>query len=172
MNPTIEFILGYLACHFLAYAAYFRWIPFFRTELGVFLLHAISFAVFLCIVAMLPVFGVGITGLWAPHLALALSLHGIYSLSFLEAWSLTQGSYSLSILSAIAHERSPMSLNTIAPLCAIGKEKRSARNAVLVSLGLVSLGTNGGATLTGAGCVCARLIRFLLKFTGGRGLNR
>lgn len=170
MDPTIALIGAYLAIHLIAYTAVFRRIAFFRTELGVFLLHLVSFLVLLGAAALLPRGGAGGDVVFT-HVILAASLHGIYSISFLEVWSLTQGSYSLSILDLVARSRVPATLQSIAPLHAVGPRKRTARNAGLVSLHLLQPAPGGRTTLTAFGQVAARLIRFLLWFSGGRPLN-
>ncbi len=172
MDPTVALILGYLACNLLGYTVVFRLIPFFRTEIGILLAHVVSFVVLVSLVTAQAVLGPD--GLWIelPRITLAVSLHGIYSLSFLELWSLTQGSYSLSILELVAGSRNPVTLQGIEPLGAIGPVKRSSRNAALVSLRLLRDTGDGKPRLTPAGHVCATGIRWLLWFSGGRGLNR
>ena len=172
MDPTVALIAGYLACHLVVYAVALRWIPRLRTESGIFLSHAVSFVALLCGVALQAFLGLGGPGLAVPHLVLALSLHGIYSLSFLELWSLTQGSYSLAILGAVARTRTPATLQSLASLSAIGPMKRSARNSGLVSLGLLRPTADGRTALTLAGSIGAHLVRILLWFSGGRALNR
>src|SRR5271170_8479003 len=104
VDPTAALVSAYLACHLVAYALVLRWIPFFRTEFGIFALHVASFLGLLAAVALRPTNG---PGLAAPRIVLGMSLHGIYSLSFLELWSLTQGSYSLAILERVAGSRVP-----------------------------------------------------------------
>jgi hypothetical protein len=171
VDPTFAFIFAYLACHLAAYAVAFRWMRYFRTETGIFALHAASFLGLLGAVAANAQGAPDGPGLAAPRIALALSLHGIYSLSFLELWSLTQGSYSLSILDLVARSRDPVALGAVAPLHAIGPAKQSARSAALVSLRLLRP-VGAGTELTPLGSLAARLVRALLWFSGGRPLNR
>jgi hypothetical protein len=172
MDKTVTFIACYLACHLLAYAVVLRRIPYFRTETGIFLAHAVSYLALLFAVVAQSVAGRGGAHTAGPHLALALSLHGIYSLSFLELWSLTQGSFSLSILDRVAGARAPVTFEDIARLGEIGAVKRSARNGGLLSLGLLRQAPGGGVKLTAAGSACARLVQLLLWLAGGRALNR
>jgi len=169
VDPTAALVCAYLVCHLVAYTLVLRWIPFFRTEFGIFALHATSFLGLLAAVALRSPNGPGPA---APHIVLALSLHGIYSLSFLELWSLTQGSYSLAILDRVAASGVPVTLQAVAPLYAIGPTKRSARSTALVSLRLLRPAANGGTALTPLGSLAARIVRFLLWFSGGRPLNR
>lgn len=100
---------------------------------------------------------------------LAAGSHGIYSLSFLELWSLTQGSYSLTILADVAsgsnsnsQARSPMML------AEIGMQKRAERQVSLRKLGLL----NNQGSLTPAGRGAALVVAFIIFFSKGRNLNR
>ena len=93
-------IAAYLAAHFAAYVVVLRHRAGLRSEKGIFLYHFAS-AVFAGLAgvafAVLEPDRFGLSGL-----VLVLSLHGIYSLSFLELWSLAQGGYSLSIIASVA----------------------------------------------------------------------
>jgi hypothetical protein len=86
----------YLLVHFMLFAGIFRQWEFFRSERGIFFYHIIS-----AITLVMLEFGVF---LWRPSLdnlslvVAAGAVHGIYSLTFLECWSLSQGGYSLQIL--------------------------------------------------------------------------
>ena len=87
-----------------------------------------------------------------------ISLHGIYSVSFLELWSLAQGGYSLSIL-----EKSASGANLAAPrlrreLEEIGDAKRRERLAALRSLGLIA-GDPEQLGLTASGRLCHTALR-------------
>jgi hypothetical protein len=172
MDPIVEMIAGYLACHILAYIVVFRKMAPFRTEKGIFSLHAVSYLIFAAALALMVYRDGQRRDLAAPYLALGLSLHGIYSLSFLELWSLTQGSYSLTILSLIASNPGRATLDTILPLCAIGSEKEKARTSILESLGLIRPISGAQTVLTFKGSLSARLVRLVYWFTDGRSLNR
>src|SRR3990170_2064168 len=95
---TWSVVGGYIAAHFLLYVCVFRHRAFFRTERGIFLFHAVPMVGLVALA-----FG---AFLWNPGLdgfALVVgagAAHGIYSLSFLECWLLSEGGYSLRILSA------------------------------------------------------------------------
>ena len=96
--------LVWLACHFLIYAAVLRDMPLFQTERGIFLYHLTSAAVFMAAaLVILPIRRDGEAFSVASALVAA---HGIYSISFLELWSLAQGSYSLSIMGRGRSDRS------------------------------------------------------------------
>src|SRR5438093_12043221 len=88
--------LGYLVTHFLIYLIVLRNTRLFRSERVIFLYHFIP-----AVIMALAVVGLSIVLSSEEMLAsavLVISLQGIYSLSFLELWSLAHGSYSISIL--------------------------------------------------------------------------
>ena len=128
--------LAYLALHLVLYLVVLRIREAFRSERGIFLYHALSAAVVTLIVllgvALAPSFG-------ALAVAVAIiCLHGIYSMTFLEVWSLSQGSYSLTILRAV--ESSPPGTRLDEPsLEAVGVGKRQQRLSVMLALRLARL---------------------------------
>lgn len=80
----------------------------------------------------------------------AMSLHGVYSFSFLELWSLTQGSFSLSILDLFytAGARNPGGI--VLELEGIGASKKRSRIESLERLGLLRRrGQRLGLTIMG-----------------------
>ena len=159
-------ILCYLLAHFIGYACWGRTRPVLRSEKGIFLFHAVSW--------LALVGGVMIaSALLTPHhllpgALLAAALHGIYSLSFLELWSLTQGSYSLAILAEAAGAGPALPALSPAELAAIGRQKRADREASLASLGL--LDRTGG--LTPRGHLVAGFLAAIITLSRGRSLNR
>lgn len=92
----ITIFVGYLAIHFFLYLSVLRKLEGFRKEGVIFLYHCIPAGI--VIVAVLAI------ALLSPFedsldfTLLAISVQGIYSLSFLELWSLAQGGYSISML--------------------------------------------------------------------------
>ena len=148
-------IAAYLAAHFAAYVVVLRHQASLRSEKGIFLYHFAS-AVFVglagAVFAVLEPDRFGLSGL-----VLVLSLHGIYSLSFLELWSLAQGGYSLSIIASVAQAEASGGEPDFLALAAIGEAKQDDRVAALERLGLIS-GRGGRITLT----VRGRGIAFLL----------
>jgi hypothetical protein len=94
--------LVYLVAHFVLYVFPLRQKAFFQSERGIFLYH----------LASAVLFSVAALALWKVEfndagLATALALiaaHGIYSISFLELWSLAQGSYSIAIIAGAASQ--------------------------------------------------------------------
>jgi hypothetical protein len=102
------------------------------TEFRIFMFHAVSFVAYTSVVmAWYWCDGSGAVA------AGVVSVHGIYSLSFLELWSLTQGGYSLSILREIAERRDPSVDHIIQACSKIGDEKKSSRLAAMVRSGLI-----------------------------------
>jgi hypothetical protein len=149
--------LCWLALHFFVYALVLRHRSTFQTERGIFLYHLVSAllittsAAFSCVLfASEPMFAAAV-GIVAAH--------GIYSVSFLELWSLSQGSYSLSIMAGTRKVLSRADLVDI--FSRIGNEKKEGRIAGLSSSGLVH--RDGGSwRLTAAGRVLANLLRVFL----------
>jgi hypothetical protein len=143
---------AYIVCHFLAYVVVFRRMPTFGTERTIFLYHFVSAVV------------VGLSFLFAvmavrtpDALALATSAilaHALYSLTFLELWSLAEGGYSLTILRLIADAAacdSPVSGDALA---SIGSSKKQSRLEGLQRLRMVRY-ENGLFRLTGFGRLAA-----------------
>jgi len=122
---TAGLAILYLPLHFAAYVLFFRPHSFFRTEKGIFLLHFASASVLPFVVFALDLD----QGLWPALLscAAAAAAHGIYSISFLELWSLAGGSYSFTILRAIDSRVSPTTDNVSAELGAVGDRKKGQR---------------------------------------------
>ncbi len=121
---------AYMAAHLLVYCAVFRRTALAKGERAIFLYHAMSFGL------------AGVAGIvygWLASdrncwlgAAAAVSLHGIYSMSFLELWSLAEGGYSLSILESVA--RGELQPETLA---AIGERKRLGRLKALAGLACI-----------------------------------
>jgi hypothetical protein len=149
----------YLLGHFFLYVFVLRHQPYFQTEKGIFLYHLIS--------AIVWVFASGVILLVyrdgeAFSVASALiAAHGIYSISFLELWSLAQGSYSLSIMGQGRSERVQSRAELIASFSRIGNAKKADRLSALEGSQLVRLDGNRWK-LNGSGAIVASLLRSLL----------
>lgn len=160
-------IAAYLAAHFAAYVLVLRHRAGLRSEKGIFLYHFVSAMIAGLVGAVFAILEpdrFGFTGL-----VLMLSLHGIYSLSFLELWSLAQGGYSLSIIADVAQAEALGKEPNFSGLAAIGQAKQTDRVAALQRLGLVSE-TNGRIALTRRGSRIASLLHTLHHWVepGGR----
>ncbi|MDX2097258.1 MAG: hypothetical protein SFW36_05735 [Leptolyngbyaceae cyanobacterium bins.59] len=91
--------LLYIGTHFLIYALVLRhWKPFSH-EKGIFLYHVVSELLLMGAIGGFVLLAPAFRN-WADIVAIV-SLHSIYSLSFLELWALCDSGYSLSILSRI-----------------------------------------------------------------------
>lgn len=151
----------YLAVHLAAYVVWLRRLSLLRTEKGIFLYHFGS-AVFTGLFAVAAAFSdpveFGIDGC-----VLVLSVHGIYSLSFLELWSLAQGGYSLSIIAGIARAEASGAEPDFSSLAAIGAAKQADRVAGLERLGLISRSAEH-ISLTARGNVMAAVLHALRRW--------
>jgi hypothetical protein len=160
-------ILIQIMGHLGLYAAGLKQRPAFGSERTIFLYHLFSWILCVTIFSGWALITGGLQ-LAAMTGALAGSVHGIYSLSFLELWSLTQGSYSLSILADISRDPS---LSQVLPspndLAEIGRQKREARQLVLRNFGLL----NERGEITRAGRGAAFALSVLISLCNGRSLN-
>jgi hypothetical protein len=96
----------------------------------------------------------------------AIAIHGIYSLSFLELWSLAEGGYSLQLLSAL--DSGPVSRSSVIDFVAeIGDAKREARIRSLKAAGLITT-SDRQLNLTGRGRLAAGAVAVLRKIAGFR----
>ena len=125
----------YLAAHLLLYFAVLRHLPAFRGERTIFLYHALS-AIGVSAAAVVSLFvpGSGVDLEWVIGI---IALHGIYSTSFLEVWSLADGGYSLQILEHLQRAERLGEQPDVEALRAIGIAKQGNRLGGLASLGLV-----------------------------------
>ena len=127
----------HIGTHFTLYLAIRRRLAFLSSERGILVYHALSSAILLggglAVVVMDPSteFVAGLIG--------ATALHGIYSLSFLELWSLTEGSYSLSILEFVEQTTGQGPAVDMSRLEGLGGAKTEQRLDSLRRLGLARL---------------------------------
>jgi hypothetical protein len=131
---TVALGLSYLALHFLLYVFVLRGRPLFQTERGIFLYHFVSATLF-----TLVAFAAALSRFTDGALAIATwlsAIHSIYSLSFLELWTLAEGSYSMSILTEIASQGTLSRNALIDGFARIGDAKKGNRLSVLTNLSL------------------------------------
>lgn len=133
----IAYAIGifYLVLHLLIYVAKLRYLSSFKTERGIFLYHLISFLLF-TIVCLVGYTTVPSGATIATALGLV-AMHGVYSTSFLELWSLAQGSYSISIITGSEAGTSLTREELVAEFARIGDEKKGNRLSALVRLSLI-----------------------------------
>ncbi|MGH7353302.1 MAG: hypothetical protein ACRELS_01830 [Candidatus Rokuibacteriota bacterium] len=125
----------YLAFHFLLYALLLRRRRLFTRERTILVYHIVG--------------ALGLTGALAARIVVApqpgdgaiavgvVALQGIYSLSFLELWSLAEGSYSLAILERVDRGPDAATPEGLSDLSRIGTRKRQGRLDDLQRLRLV-----------------------------------
>lgn len=154
--------LGYLIAHLALYLLFLRHRTSFRSERVIFLYHLIP-----SLILSVAIGGALITAPSTPgtlaSAVLIISLQGIYSLSFLELWSLAQGSYSISILISLWNAAQEGKQPNFAVLEHIGARKRAERLDGLKRLGLIQ-GDKGVYRLTDVGLVAASFIGLIAWF--------
>jgi hypothetical protein len=153
----------YILAHLAVYVALVRGSSWGKKERGIFLYHFCSFLIFEATTVALCAFSGFDLGFWISILA----FHGIYSLTFLELWSLTQGSYSLQILEAAAKIGDLSHLRKLSELRELGNSKIQQRLAALSALRLIR-GQAKNIKLTLLGSILASFFRLVLWLTGGR----
>lgn len=170
MAPWILFSAGcgVVLLHLAVYFFLLRDWAALQKEKGIFLYHFISF-VAVTFAAAASCFMFPADQMLKAVLAV-LAFHAIYSMSFLELWSLSQISYSIAILDAI--EKQPgLELKTVtARFSGTGQEKRESRLAGLQNIGLIVV-TQERVELTPRGRAAASVLSALrwianLKNTG------
>ncbi len=148
--------LLYIALHFVVYALLLRHVRLFIQERVILAYHVASELTW-------PVLlGVGsAAGAWPSEdlsvWVAVLSLHGIYSLSFLSLWSLASGGYSLGILQFAESHDGFVSPGERRTLEQIGIDKQDSRLKGVQHIGLVT-GRAGRYELTRRGQVAAHLL--------------
>ena len=156
---TIGVGLSYLVLHALLYIFVLRYRPLFQSERGIFLYHFVS-AALLTLVG----FAAAVTHFGDAAIAIAAGLsaiHCIYSISFLELWSLAEGSYSMSILTGIASQGTLPRKALIDAFARIGDAKKGDRLSVLSKLSLARRDGNHWR-LSARGRVVAHLLNLLV----------
>lgn len=125
----------HIACHFGAFVALRLRSAWLQSEKGIFLLHVVSAAA-LAAAALLTV-AFHADGATLGAAGAGVFAHGIYSLTFLEFWSLSQISYSRDVLLIARSGRLPVHGQAPEELLALGERKRAGRLRALERLGLV-----------------------------------
>ncbi|MFI4987422.1 MAG: hypothetical protein ACHQF3_08265 [Alphaproteobacteria bacterium] len=152
---TLAVAIACPALHFIAYALCLREWGVFQTERGIFLYHFAAGAA-LTLIALVAAATLASSAAWATAVS-AIACQGIYSLSFLEVWSLTQGSNSIGILATAAAAGGMPRERLIASHVRIGDEKKAYRLVVVERLGLVRI-EGGRVSVTGLGGLLAAFL--------------
>jgi len=120
----------------MLYLFFFRKSTKFYGERKIFLYHLYSACIFSPLVLILASMWLG-----GDFLTISFGLiaaHGIYSISFLELWSLAQGSYSITIMAGLHSQHISTRDRLINNFSLIGDEKRSSRIESLCMMRLVN----------------------------------
>lgn len=152
----------YLAIHLLLYAVVLRRLPAFRRERTIFAYHALS-AAGVTVLALLSLFASsgGPDFEWAIAV---IALHGIYSTTFLELWSLSEGGYSLQIMEHFQRAEQRGEVANVEALRAIGAAKLGNRLEGLSGAGLVRR-EGDSISLTGRGRLVGSFFALLAWLT-------
>lgn len=153
----LVYALIFVTLNFVVYTLGFRHFRAFSSERLIFLYQVLSFLLLpLLLLSVAPPVREIFAGLIS-----AMSLHAIYSLSFLELWSLSEGSYSLRMVDRVERMGVMPEDTDTSDLEKIGASKKSVRLESLIGLGLAR--QNGAAYgPTGLGRIVAMALRFLV----------
>ena len=136
LDQNLKWFYLYPLAHLFFYTVLFRYLRTFSKERTIFLYHSLSglgLAVLMfcpLVVSTLSQKLTAITGV--------LSFHGIYSLSFLELWWLSDGGYSLRILDEMDHTASKGPASDFSNFQNLGNAKKKDRLESLRQLGLTA----------------------------------
>lgn len=139
----------------------FRRLRLFRRERVVLIYH-VAAAVAVALWVLTPSLSAGL-----PEQAVIgmLAFQLTYSLTFLELWSLSQGSYSLQMLALLVRRGGMSRDEAIDELSGIGEEKKRDRLADLMALRLVRHAPDGKVELSGMGRALVWGVRALMRWT-------
>jgi hypothetical protein len=157
-------LVGFIAAHFLTYIALFRHLKTFAGERTILIYHGVAFAIVLALVTV--AFARETIGFaaWCGLLALQF----IYSISFLELWSLAQGSYSLQILMWVAQKPVTSRAEIIAKCETIGAAKKHRRLDNLVAFRLAARTDDGRLQLSRLGGIFVSTLRAIMWLSSVR----
>jgi hypothetical protein len=129
------FSVAYVCLHFFVYVLVLRHRPILRTEKGVFFYHSLSFVSILLIGLVLFAVAPG-ANTFSQAVGIA-ALHGIYSLTFLEVWALSEGGYSLRVLKAVFSAPGIGKAEIVERFTGLSERKKAGRLSALEGLRLV-----------------------------------
>jgi len=139
----------------------------FEREIAIAAYHGVAFVTVVVVVA--AAFARGAIGFAA--LTGLLALQFIYSMSFLELWSLAEGSYSLQVLAKVSRQGSTSREELIAARAAIGEQKTRRRLDYLLGLKLVTNAADGCLRPSILGQMLVRPLRIVSRVTTTQGVN-
>ena len=167
-------ILLYPCIHLLCYTLFLRRLEVFKKEKVIFLWHVLSFLL-LCGSILIAILS-GVTLLDYPidiiALAIGIGIHGVYSLSFLELWSITQIGYSLAIIMDIGDAgECGMPQEQMPNYKAVGDKKRQERIVSLKALKLIEETSSGSLKGTTTGKLIGNFFKMLYFVLSIKSLN-
>jgi hypothetical protein len=154
-------LVGFISGHLLAYFAVLRHLRVFTAERTILAYHVVAFAIVLVLV--LVAFANGTIGFAA--LCGLLALQFVYSISFLELWSLAQGSYSLQILSRVSRKGSVSREEILATCEKIGAGKKRHRLDNLLTYKLAARSADGRLELSMLGAMLVRSLGAIMRLS-------
>jgi hypothetical protein len=154
-------LAGFIAAHVFAYVAVFRHLQVFAAERAIAIYHGLAFAAVFVVVVV--AFTRGTIGFAASCGLLALQY--LYSLSFLELWTLAEGSYSLQILLRVSRQASVSREEILASCESIGVDKKRNRLHDLQSLGLIAQDPDGTFKLAAMGRTLVDMLSLIMRLT-------
>jgi hypothetical protein len=134
-ESLLRLVLIYVALHFMLYVVVLRHHAAFGHEATIFGYHFWS-AMLVSLGSLLCWLVFRDSVVFAAVVA-AVCIHGVYSISFLELWSLSEGGYSLSVLRLVKHARDEGRTIDRGALLDIGNAKKGNRVQGLLKLRLV-----------------------------------
>jgi hypothetical protein len=151
-------LIGFMVAHLMIYFAGLRPFDSFKREFLITAYHGVGFAIVFAVTSILLAAGMIGFAAWCGLIALQF----IYSVTFLAAWSLAQGSYSLQILVRVS-QRGSLSREQILAACeAIGAEKKHHRLQNLLIVKLVVSSDDSELKLSSGGEVIVILLRAIV----------
>ncbi len=158
----------YLILHFGLYVALLRNCRVFQLERVIFLYHFVP-ALTLATICLADLsYARTLTSL--TYAVLLIGLQGIYSVTFLEFWSLAQLGYSVDILVRCQRAQDQGALIEPTVFSEIGASKKSERLAGLMRLDLVAV-CEQGYSLTQRGRLVAWALALLQRLTSCKGMD-
>lgn len=144
--------------NFTFYLVCFRYLSIGKSELGIFLYQLVSLIMLIFLNAFIT-YDLNLETL-ILSVIFSTTFHGIYSLSFLEIWSLSEGGYSLQILNIIDKYSGSLPDSSFRILVQVGDEKKKDRIKSLAKLNLINL-SGDEISLTGYGKFASYGIKFV-----------
>jgi len=160
-------LVAFIGGHLLIYLAWLRHLRVFERENANAAYHGVAFLTVVVVVA--AAFARGAIGFAA--LTGLLALQFIYSMSFLELWSLAEGSYSLQILAKVSRQGLTSREELIAACMSIGEQKMRHRLDYLLGLKLVTNCADGRLRPSILGGMIVRPLRIVSRLTTAQGVN-